>query len=468
MLLLSPGSSFMAEKSHSPGEKQGAGDVSPASISRTDFQKVGLISCAALVAANMIGTGVFTSLGFQVAALPSAFLIMLLWALGGVIAFCGALCYAELAAALPRSGGEYNFLGRCFHPAIGFMAGFVSVAIGFSAPIALASIASGRYMAAAFPGLNPILASVTVVLALTVLHSLTVKASGTLQVIVTCLKVGMIILFISVGFLAGNKAGAIFTPTSQDVPLFFSHSFAVALMFVLYSYTGWNAAAYIISEVRSPQRTLPAALLISTSFVALLYVGMNMVFLRAAPMETYVGKIAVAEIAARNIFGDVGGRVMAGIIGAGLISTLSAMTWAGPRVAQTVGKDFRALRWLSHTTAGGVPRRSLFLQTGLVLIFLLSSTYEVVLIYAQFALATCAFLTVAGVIVLRIREPHLPRPFRCWGYPVTPIVFLLLTGFTMLYSLIEKPWEAGAGALTLLLGLGLYFIASRPGLKTNP
>lgn len=449
----------MAEKSQST-----VGDSSSASsASGRDFQKVGLISCAALVAANMIGTGVFTSLGFQVAALPSAFLIILLWALGGVVALCGALCYAELAAALPRSGGEYNFLSRCYHPAIGFMAGFVSVTVGFSVPVALASIAFGKYIAAAFPSVSPMAASVVVIVALTILHSLTVKASGTLQVIVTCLKVAMIVFFIGVGAFVGNKAGTVFSPSQADGSLFFSHSFAVALMFVLYSYTGWNAAAYIIGEVRSPQKTLPSALLLSTFFVGLLYVGLNMVFLCAAPMQAYVGKIEVAEIAARHIFGETGGRVMATIIGAGLVSTLSAMTWAGPRVAQTIGRDFKALHWISHTTAGGVPRRSLFFQSGLALAFLLTSTYEAALIYAQFALVTCSFLTVTGLFVLRFREPHLPRPFRCWGYPLTPIVFLLLTGFTMVYSLLEKPREAGAGALTLGIGLAVYYFASRKG-----
>jgi len=430
-----------------------------------EFRKVGLVSCTALVLANMIGTGVFTSLGFQVAVLPSPFLILMVWVLGGVVALCGALSYAELAAALPRSGGEYNFLTEAYHPALGFMAGFVSVAVGFSAPIALAAMAFGKYFSVALPGVAPLAASVVVVLGLAGIHSCTVRASGSFQIVITTLKVGLIVVFIGLGFWKGFHSPSEFLPRSGDMGQMISGPFAVSLMFVLYSYTGWNAAAYIIGEVKDPQRTVPRALLQATLLVTVLYVALNAVFLGSGPMGGFVGKIEVGEIAARNLIGDLGGRVMSGLISAGLISAISAMTWAGPRVAQTIGRDFPVLRFLAHTSEGGVPRVALSLQTLLVLLMLGTSTFEVILVYAQIAILTCSFLTVLGVIVLRWRRPSLERPFRCWGYPATPMIFLALNLFALIYTALAKPFHTVAGLTTLLVGIGLYFLARTGTIK---
>ena len=422
-----------------------------------DFRKVGLITCTALAMANMIGTGVFTSLGFQVQALHSPFLILLVWLLGGVVAFCGALSYAELSAALPRSGGEYNFLSAIYHPAIGFMSGFVSLAVGFSAPIALSAMALGKYLAAALPGVSATSVSVVVVLLLAAMHSLTVRASGNFQVVITALKVALICAFIALGFYLGGSL--FFVPQKGDFALAFSGPFAVSLMFVLYSYSGWNAAAYIIGEVREPQRIVPSALLLATIIVTILYVLLNAIFLASGPANAFAGKIAVGEIAARNLLGEQGGRVMAALISGGLISSVSAMTWAGPRVAQAVGRDFPALRFFARTSPGGVPRVAIAVQTLLVLIMLATATFEAVLLYAQFSILACSLLTVLGVLVLRWRQPDLPRPFRCFGYPLTPIVFLALNLFAMVYTALERPQQALAGLATLLLGIALYFVA---------
>ena len=422
-----------------------------------DFRKVGLITCTALAMANMIGTGVFTSLGFQVQALHSPFLILLVWLLGGVVAFCGALSYAELSAALPRSGGEYNFLSAIYHPAIGFMSGFVSLAVGFSAPIALSAMALGKYLAAALPGVSATSVSVVVVLLLAAMHSLTVRASGNFQVVITALKVALICAFIAMGFYLGGSL--FFVPQKGDFALAFSGPFAVSLMFVLYSYSGWNAAAYIIGEVREPQRIVPSALLLATIIVTILYVLLNAIFLASGPANAFAGKIAVGEIAARNLLGEQGGRVMAALISGGLISSVSAMTWAGPRVAQAVGRDFPALQFFARTSPGGVPRVAIAVQTLLVLIMLATATFEAVLLYAQFSILACSLLTVLGVLVLRWRQPDLPRPFRCFGYPLTPIVFLALNLFAMVYTALERPQQALAGLATLLLGIALYFVA---------
>ncbi len=431
------------------------------------FHKVGIFPCAALVVANMIGTGVFTSLGYQVGDLPSPFVILLLWVVGGVVAFCGALVYCELAVALPKSGGEYHFLSQIYHPSVGFAAGFVSVAIGFAAPIALVAMAFGDYLSAAIPGLHPRMLSYALLLSVAAMHTIAVGASGAFQVTVTALKVAVLIGFLVIGFSRGNLAEADFSPTPEAPALLLSPAFAVSLMFVLYSYTGWNAVTYILSEVKNVQRTIPLALLIATALVSVIYVALNMLFLRSEPMASYEGQIEVAEIAATALFGDNGGRLMAGLVGGGLIASLSAMTWAGPRVSQAIGRDLPAFRFLQKTSPGGVPRRALLLQTLVALVFLATATFETVLIYAQFALVACSFLTVLGIFVLRRRQPEASRHFRCWGYPVTPLVYLAVTAFALLYTATEKPWEAVAGALTLAFGLLLYFLSSQRGLTSR-
>lgn len=429
------------------------------------FRKVGLTACTALVLANMIGTGVFTSLGFQVKDLHSPFLILLVWTLGGVVAFCGALSYAELAATYPRSGGEYNFLTQAYHPALGFMAGFISVTVGFAAPIALAALAFGRYFSGALPGFPPVTASVGVVLCMAAVHSCTVHASGSFQIVITTLKVALIVTFIGLGFWKGFDTPAEFAPQPGDGAQVFGSSFAIALMFVLYSYSGWNAAAYIMNEVRDPQKTVPRALLQATLLVTVLYVALNATFLGSGPLAGFVGKLEVGEIAAKNLLGEDGGRVMSGLISLGLISAISAMTWAGPRVGQTIGRDFPVLGFLSCTSAGGVPRLAIGLQTILVVLMLALSTFEVILVFAQCAILACSFLTVLGVMVSRWRWPGLPRPFRCWGYPVTPVIFLTLNLFALVYTAKEKPHQAGASLLTLLAGIGLYFLAKRASIR---
>jgi len=212
----------------------------------------------------MIGTGIFTSLGFQVAAIPSHPAIMVLWTLGGILALCGALCYAELSAALPRSGGEYHFLGRIYHPSLGFMAGVVSIVVGFAAPVALSAMAFGSYLQGVFPDLQPAPASVAVVVIVTLVHLRDLRVSSVFQVFFTTLKIALV-LFLLVALFAAPAAPA--TPAALWSSHLLTAPFAVPLMFTLYAYSGWNAATYILGEVRTPGRVIPVALAAGTALV---------------------------------------------------------------------------------------------------------------------------------------------------------------------------------------------------------
>lgn len=421
--------------------------------------EVGLAACAALVVANMVGTGVFTSLGFQLAEIPSRPAILLLWLLGGILALCGALCYAELSAALPRSGGEYNFLGAIYHPALGVMAGLVSIFAGFAAPVALAAMAFGSYLQGVFPAINPRTASLAIVAVITLVHLRNLKFSGIFQIIFTTLKVVLIVSLSAALFRADG------TPPAPEQPwgnYILTPSFAVSLMFTLYAYSGWNAAAYILGEVKTPWRTIPRALVAGTVFVTLLYLALNAAFLHAASSTSMAGQLNVAQVAAGAVFGTVGGKIVAAIISLGMISAISAMIWVGPRVTMVMGEDYPSVFGLLKTrNQAGIPVTAVLTQSALTAALLLTSVFEKVLVWAQFALLLCGFLTVLGVIVMRFSRPDLPRPFRVPLYPLTPLLFLVISGFAMSYTAVTRPWESAAGLLVFAAGLLVYVVAAR-------
>lgn len=418
----------------------------------------------AVVIANMVGTGVFTSLGFQLLDLRSGFVLLMLWVVGGVAAVCGAMTYAELGAALPRSGGEYNFLSRIYHPAAGFVSGWVSATIGFAGPTALAAMTFAAYATSIIPGgtsdwLEKALAC-GLVIVLTIVHSSNRRNSGGLQVLFTILKVAVILAFCIFGyFLVDAPQPVTFLPVAGDGKLLTSAAFAVSLIYVSYAYTGWNAATYLSSELENPQKTLPLILLSGTLIVMLMYVGLNFTFLYVAPMNDMVGQVEVGYIAAEAAFGDLGGRFTGLVMATLLISTVSAMTIAGPRVLQVIGEDFPALRLLGRTNASGLPAIAIFVQSSATIVFILSSTFESILVFAGFTLALNSFATVLGVFVLRYRQPALARPYKTFLYPLPPLIYLALTGWTLYFVMLNRPVEGLFGLGIITLGLVLYLLS---------
>jgi APA family basic amino acid/polyamine antiporter len=408
----------------------------------------------------MIGTGIFTTLGFQVRALPSGFTILLLWLLGGLCAFCGALAYGELAAALPRSGGEYHFLSVVFHPAVGFLAGWVSATVGFAAPVALAAMAFGRYFTFVRPGVDPVTTSLVAVAVVSAVHLRGVGFGSAFQNAATLLKVLLIIGLIGAGLAFGEPQSISFAPAASDWPLITSTPFAVSLVYVMYAYAGWNASTYVVGEIRDPARNVPLSLALGTLLVTLLYIGLNAIFLYTAPMDE-LAVLEVGHVAASHIFGKAGGRIMAGLICAGLVSSISAMTWVGPRVTMAMGEDFYPLAWLGHKTRHGVPAIAILAQASVVVTLLLTASFETVLTYIQFSLTFCSFLTVLGVIVLRFTQPRLARPYKTWGYPMTPLFFLLVSAWMLWQVAWDRPRESLAGFATMLLGLALFALSKR-------
>ncbi|MCA1457141.1 amino acid permease [Bradyrhizobium sp. BRP22] len=419
---------------------------------------VSVLVATAIVVADMVGVGVFTSLGFQVKDIPSGFSILLLWSVGGIVALCGVFSYGELGAMFPRSSGEYNFLSRAYHPAFGFVAGWVSATVGFAAPVALAAMAFGEYGKSVLPDAPPLVLALGVVWLVSIVQLTGVKHSSTFQLAATILKVVLIVAFLVAGYLITTPQPISFAPTSADLSHIVSAPFAISLVFVMYSFSGWNAATYIIGEMRLPERNLPRAMLSGTLIVLVLYVALNAVFLHTAPIDRLAGQLDVARISGSYIFGEVGGRIVGAMICVGLISSISAMMWIGPRVMMTMGEDIPALRIFARHSTSGAPAYAILFQLAVATLMLFTRSFEAVLDFIQFALLFCSFFTVLAVIKLRITRPDLPRPYRAWGYPVTPVVFLLVTGFMMYYLLTDRPLQSALGTLIMLSGLLIYAV----------
>jgi basic amino acid/polyamine antiporter, APA family len=456
-------------------------------------RKISGLTATNIVVANMIGTGVFVSLHFQVMSIHSDFALIFLWILGGFLSLCGALCYAELAVALPRLGGEYNFLSRIYHPALGFMAGWISSTVGFPAPIALAAIAFAQYLQRLIPFGSPVLFSFTVLdlrgwfpalppaqltldvlglisLALvwlvTIIHIAGIRSGERFQNVSTVVKIGLILCLIVAGIFFFPKQPFDPLPTSGDIGTIFSFPYAISMFFVMYSFSGWNGASYITSEVRNPEKNVPWALLIGTIIVTVVYTLLNWVFLTSAPREELAKEMQVAATSGAHIFGAFGGSLASGLISFGLVASVSAMAWIGSRVTKAMADDFAKLRFLGRVNAAGTPHVAIILQALIVSVLILTGSFDAVLVYTQFTLLLSSFLAVLGLIVLRIRQPDLPRPYRVWGYPATPLIFLIVTLWMMIYSFHEKPVEALLGVATALAGLVIYFFI-QPATRSN-
>jgi len=418
--------------------------------------KIGLPAATAIVVGNMVGVGVFTSLGFQLFGITSGFSIIFLWVLGGVYSLLGALCYAELASALPRSGGEYHFLSRTIHPAAGFASGWLSSTVGFAAPVALASMAFGVYIGGVF-GLGDFgktALSICLIIAMTLCHLRDVKFGARFQLGATALKVALVTGLALCGFILGKSQGVSFMPEKDSMGQIFDKNFAVSFYFVTFSYSGWNAAAYIVGEVRDPQRSVPRALLIGTGLVTVLYVLLNAAFFYSTPIEDMLGKEDVGRIAAGAIFGESGGNIAGILIAVGLISAVSAMTWAGPRVGQVMGQDYKALSFLSRRTKRGVPFVAILLQSGIAILLAATGKFEAVLIFIEFSLVISLAATVFGLIWLRLKQPQVARAaaFKCPLFPLPPILFIALSIYISWRAMLDR--SDGSFRTESLFGIG--------------
>jgi APA family basic amino acid/polyamine antiporter len=439
-------------------------------------RQLGLGVTAAIVIANMIGTGVFTSTGFQAHDLHDPTTILLAWVLGGVVALGGAACYAELGTMMPRAGGEYVYLREAYHPALGFMSGWVSLTAGFSAAIATSALLFAKYLTVLFGvgfgielGGHDRLIAIVLIVAITALHAFDTRLGGRVQAVFTATKVALIALFILAGLASGHGDWHHFATQGGGLSNLGTTSFAIALMYVSFAYSGWNAAAYIAGEVERPEKTLPRALLLGTGAVMALYVLLNVVYFYAVPSDVLAGptdKFAPVEevgaAAAHALFGTRIGELFVALIALALISAVSAMVMAGPRVYAAMATDRALPPQLAWYSGRGVPSVAVAAQGVLGIAFVLVGDLGELMRFAGFTLAVFAALTVGALFVLRSRGHR--GAYRTWGYPVTPILFIAVSAWIAYAQIKEHPKESAVVGLVLAVGAVLYrvFLGSAP------
>jgi|CXWL01.1.fsa_nt_gi APA family basic amino acid/polyamine antiporter len=435
-------------------------------IPNPDAHRLGLWSACAIVVANMVGTGVFSTLSYQVHALPDERAILLLWLIGGISALAGALCCAELGAARPRSGGEYALLTHLFHPATGFAAGWISIVAGFAGPIAAAALAFSAYLGKLWPVAAqwPTAVAIALVTAISALHMLRVEIGAKFQVVTTAIKIlVMIAIVLAALWLAPDTPAT----TGNTLKLIGSPAFAVSLVYVTYAYLGWNAALYVAGEVKDPQRTLPIALVVSTAVVTLLYIAVNWAFLRLVPFDQLVrinpgemtveNELAVGFLAGRALFGEYGATIVGGLIAFTLVSTVSAMVLAGPRVLAAIAEDWQPFARFARRHSGGSPRAAIVFQWFLITVLLMTASFEFVVNFIGVSLTLFNMAVIAGFLRDRRLHPDRPRPFRAPFGLTAGWVFLLINGWMIVYLTINSPRAVAVSVGAILLAYLAYW-----------
>jgi basic amino acid/polyamine antiporter, APA family len=419
---------------------------------------LGLFSATVVVIANMIGTGIFTTSGFIIAKVGNPVVFMLCWLIGGLFALCGALCYGELGVRYPKAGGEYIYLREAFGPCFGFLSGWLSLIFGFSAPIAAAAMAFAVYL---LPGVEKgVTTGVAcgVILFITLLHYHSLKLGARIQNGLTLLKIGIIIVLVISAAVIGHGDLAHFEPgLLADAGS--GSSWAVALIFISFAYSGWNAASYLGGEIERPERNMPRALVLGTVIVVILYLALNAIFIFALAPEEMAGNVDVGALAATVLFGETAGRWFGVVIAVGLLSVLSAMIMTGPRVYYAMARDgvfFRVIGRLSqrHHT----PAASIFLQATIAIVMVLTATFDSLLIYIGFTLSLSAMLTVCGMMWLHHLKPLSARSYRTPCYPLVPVIFIIGNGWIIVFVMKSQPVASLFGMATIGLGLLIYTV----------
>ncbi len=415
-------------------------------------RRLGLWSASFLVIANMIGVGVFTTSGFALAELGHPEPVLLAWLIGGVLAICGALSYGALARCIPESGGEYTFLSRTVHPIAGFLSGWISLLVGFTAPIAAAALGLQAYLTGLFEtNLRPEWIGTTAILAAGLMHGVRLRAGVLTQNLLVVLKLLLIGGFIVLGVsllpaktepVTANFGGASIT------------AFAVTLVWISFAYSGWNAAVYVAGEVRHPERNLPRSLLLATAIVMAIYVALNAVFLYSAPSTELAGRAEIGAVAAEALGGMGLRQAISALVALALFTSISSMVMAGPRVYARMAKD--GLFPQLFAVEKDVPIMAVALQVGLAVLVVWAFALRELLSYIGFTLGLSAAATVGGLILLRRREggERVPIP----GYPWIPLLFMLSTLIISLFMAVREPVEAGIGLVTVAMGLPIYWL----------
>ena len=419
-----------------------------------------------LVAGNMVGAGIFVTPGLVAAQLPSPAWILLAWLLGGFISLAGAAIYAELGTRLPDAGGDYQYLNAAFGPLWGFLTGWTAFILTFSASAAAMAIASMEYLEQAMPALQELPHGATtaggalLILALTAANTAGARVAGRATAALTAVPVGGLLLLFALGMLLGGGEGASREPALAEAPPSLGLALGAALLPIFFTYSGWNAAAYVAGEIRTPASSLPKALLVGTGMVTILYVAFNAGLLWILPRETLIGSTSAGTEAARALLGSGAERMLSALIAVAIIGSANVTLMAGARVYYAMATDSLAPRFLSRINRHGVPASALWVGGVWSALLAATGTFSRLLAWATLALLLLSSLAVCAIFILRARRPG-EAPYKCPGYPYTPIAYLAAALLVIGASALAEPREALIGMLLVAAGFPAYAIVRR-------
>ncbi|SIP90300.1 amino acid/polyamine/organocation transporter, APC superfamily [Chryseobacterium sp. RU37D] len=417
---------------------------------------IGWKTAVAIVVSNMIGTGIFTTLGFQLTDITNTYSIFLLWIIGGILALFGAFCYAELGVHFKGNGGDFIYLKETYHPILGYLVSWISLIIGFSSPVALAALAMSKYLSAFdFSFGNGFAIGVIFLVALFLSFSL--KASSRFHNFFTFIKIAFIIILIILGVGLSEsetiKNSLQFDNSWQNEIML--PAFATSLVFVTYSYTGWNSASYIAGEIKDVQKNLPKSLIVGTVFVTVCYLLVNFIMLKHASVGQLAGKEDVMGEAANNMLGHTFGKVVNIFIALQLVATISGYLWVGSRLTQAFAKENRLWRSLSVANQKGIPVRAVFAHAVIAALIILTGSFKEIFVYTSFILQLFASLAISTAYF--IKKEH-RKIFKSNLFYVFPTVFLLFSVYILYFTLIHNPKESIIGLGIVAVGIVLYLI----------
>ena len=445
------------------------------------LRQIGFFSATALVISNMMGTGIFATTGFMAGDLGSPRLILACWGVGALFALAGAMSYSELGINFPSSGGEYVYLTHAFGAEWGFMTGWVSFFAGFSAPIAAAALAFSDYLGYFFPALKQANATTVIgtgafslrlgagqtvacalIAGLTMLNCLGVGRTAKVQNVLTATKLIVIMGFVVLGFTVGTGDWHHFSEHAvRTSTVSLPTQFMISLLWVMVGYSGWNAATYVAEEVRRPERTLPAAIAAGSLIVAVLYLGLNMIFIYATPLEKLKGVIAVGTVSAENLFGAGIGGVFSALMAISIVSTVNAMVTIGPRVYYAMAKNKAFFPGAARVNARWHTPVNAILAQGMCAMAMTVTPFPELVVYIGFSLTLFTVLSVASIFVYRRRAGWQRLRALEFAWPMIPVSYILVGTCMMVYGVIWQP----RASLTALATVGVGALVYRFGVR---
>lgn len=455
-------------------------------MAQTELKRqIGLFSAVMLIAGDMIGTGIFISTGAIAETLPTPGGVLLVWLFGGLLALAGALTCAELSASMPYAGGDYNYIREAYGRLMGFLSGWSSFLVTFSGAIAFLAVTLNGFMAFFFPILGsedvlfaiplpwvPVSAtvgtlfSIGVVLILSGLHCMGVRQGTMAQNILTVMKIGALGAIIFFGVVVGDGDTSHFKPLFNWELIGNSSLFGAAFIPVIFAYSGWNAIIYIAGEVKDPEENLPRALMYGVLLVTVLYLAVNAIYIYAVPVTEMKGALRMSEVATTALFGYKTSALITAIITISILGALNVVTMIGPRIYYAMAKDGVFFQNLTYVHPDfGTPTKAILLQALWSCLLILTNTWGTLFTYVSVVITLFSAFTIGSVIVLRWRRPDLNRPYRVWGYPIVPLLFVIVHLWIVWGSVTEKPKESLIGLLIVCLGIPAYLLWRRRAQK---